>query len=355
MSTLLGLLNLSDRDTTLETVGQRVIYDAVNELALRQEAAMREALALFVQGDITEHSETYKLAGGGEMQEMDRFGRPGAVKRTAEYSVAYDIRDFRTAVGWDEVTYAYMTVADLDAHIRTVFIQHANTVRKSVMQRVLRSTNETFKDALKGDLTIRRLANNDGTVYPPVVASTSDTTGHTHYLGSGYAPSAISDTNDPLVTIRDHIEEHYGTGNIVVFCSPTNSAKLKALTEFVPASDRFIREGASTAQIVGSPGNVPGKVLGRCDEVWVVEWRWMPANYLLGLDLNQPSPLKRRIDVATSLRGFRLVADWDTSNEFPLAKSTWRDRHGYGVAERLNGVAMFLDAGGSYTVPSAYA
>jgi hypothetical protein len=81
----------------------------------------------------------------------------------------------------------------------------------------------------------------------------------------------------------------------------------------------------------------------------------MPANYLLGLDLNQPSPLKRRIDVATSLRGFRLVADWDTSNEFPLAKSTWRDRHGYGVAERLNGVAMFLDAGGSYTVPSAYA
>lgn len=353
MSFLAGMLNLSDRDTTLDNVGQRVIYDALNQLATRQEQAMNEALRMFVQGDIVDYSETYKLAGGGEMQQMDQFGRPGAVKRTGSYSTAYDILDFRTAVGWDEVTYAYMTVQDLEAHVRTVFTQHANTIRKQVFRHLFNNVNATFTDRTRGDLTIRRLANTDGTLYPPVIGVETEAEDE-HYLASAYTSANISDTNNPVVTMKDEIEEHYGQGNIVIFHNSAQTNKLKGLTEFVPVGDRFIREGANTAQIVGAPGNMPGKVIGRVDEVWLVEWKWIPANYMLAIDTEQPAPLKRRIDEAASLRGFRLVAEWDTNDNFPLAKSTWRDRHGYGVAERLNGVVMFLDAGSTYTVPSAF-
>src|SRR5688500_4123589 len=115
MSTILGILGLADRDTTIDTVGQRAVYDAVNELARRQEEEMNAAYEVFVQETTTAFKEVYKLPGGGEMQESTTLTRPAAVKPNAGWEVAYPIADLRDQIAWDDVSRAYMSVGDLDA------------------------------------------------------------------------------------------------------------------------------------------------------------------------------------------------------------------------------------------------
>jgi hypothetical protein len=212
----------------------------------------------------------------------------------------------------------------------------------------------TFTDERNGSLTIQPLANNDSVVYPPVLGSVSDAT-ENHYLESNYASASISDTNDPVVTIVNDIEEHFGTqtgnGNIVVFINNAETAKITALTAFVDTPDRFVREGVQTA-VPGAIPNIPGKILGRHrNGAWISEWRHIPANYLLGIHLEAPPPLKMRVDPAeTGLpRGLALVS---RDQMYPLEASEWRARFGFGVANRLNGVVVELGTGGSYSVPT---
>jgi len=87
--------------------------------------------------------------------------------------------------------------------------------------------------------------------------------------------------------------------------------------------------------------------------VWVAEWRWLPTNYMIFMQLQEEQPLMERIDVEdTGLpTGLTLVANDEV---YPLAKSTWRWRFGLGVQNRLNGVVMEVASGGTYTIPSGY-
>ncbi|HMN11836.1 MAG TPA: hypothetical protein PKD55_05870, partial [Bellilinea sp.] len=99
-----------------------------------------------------------------------------------------------------------------------------------------------------------------------------------------------------------------------------------------------------------------GRVIGRVEGagVWVVEWRYLPTGYQVGVHLGAPRPLVRRIDPEdTGLgQGLRLVA---VDEEFPFTEAFWRNRFGFGAGNRLNGVVMELANGGGYTVPTAYA
>lgn len=355
MTTIYGLLGIEDRDTTIDEVGQRTVYEATQMLVDRHNADIAAATAIFVQETTTDYQENYWLPGGGMMQKSRRLTRPGAVKPIGSYTVAFDLDDFRDQLAWDDISMAYMTLAKFNMAVQNITIRHANTVRFEILRHLLNPTNATFDDEVRGSLTIRRLANTDGTTYPPVIGSDTGADDN-HYLESGYAASAISDTNNPFATIRAEIDEHWGDGELVAFINNAQTAKVEALTDFVPASDRFVREGMATPTLVGNgPANVPGTIIGRVNETWISEWRWMPANYILAVDTMQPAPLKKRIDEPANIKGrgrLELVAE---QQEFPLQESFWRFREGYGVANRLNGVVMELGTGGTYSVPAAYA
>lgn len=355
MTTIYGLLGIEDRDATVDSVGQRTVYEATQELLDRHNEDVRAATAIFVQETTTDYQENYWLAGGGMMQLSTRLTRPGAVKPVDSYTVAYDLLDFRDQLAWDDISMAYMTLAKYNMAVQNIAIRHANTVRHQILRHLLNPTNATFVDEIRGSLTVRRLANGDGTLFPPVIGS--DTAADdTHYLESGYAAADISDTNNPFATIRAELDEHWGAGDIVAFINNAQRAKVEALTDYIPVSSRYVQEGSATPTIVGNgPANVPGTVIGRINDVWVSEWRWMPANYILAVDTMQPAPLKRRIDEPTGIRGrgrLELVAEQE---EFPLTESFWRFREGYGVANRLNGVVIELGTSGSFTVPTLYA
>lgn len=361
MATIFGALGINDTDRVFRaTQGQQAIYDLIQTELNRYNAAMQAATSLFVQGTTENYTERYYLAGGSELQERGRSAPAGAQKASGSFDVAYPLRDYSAAVAGNDVDMAYMTAEQLDRHIQSVINSDRITRRKQILKAILNSSNESFTDPLWGSLTIRRLANatsgSDTTVYPPVEGSTTEAT-EDHYLETGYAASSISDSNDPVVTGVDELEEHFGsvTGNsdIVMLCNNAQTAKLSALTAFNQVPDHAIRTGTATDVPTGLP-MVPGKIIGRHDKgAWVVEWRWIPANYLIFVHLEQPAPLKERVDPAdTGLgRGLQLVAQ---DNEFPFETSTWRDRFGYGVANRLNGVVIELGTGGTYSIPSGY-
>lgn len=360
MAGIFGHLGIDDSDYVYSlTSGKNLIWNAASDYIARINAEIQSAMTAFVQGTTEAYTERYKLPGGGYLQRRRSEGRYGAVKASGSWDVAYPLEDFGAQISGSDVDMAYMTVQELDNHISTVAVQNLNTVRFEMLKSLLNGTNATFTDERHGSLTIRRLANGDGSTYPPILGATSDAD-DTHYLESGYASASVSDSNNPYETLVEEIVEHFGESiggdNIVVFINPAQAGVTMDLTDFVQVEDRSVRSGANADVPVNLP-SVPGKIIGRMTgkgACWVSQWRWMPANYLLAVHLEAPAPLKMRIDpAAVGLgQGLQLVAK---DMQFPFESSFWRHRFGFGVANRLNGVVMELGTGGSYTTPTTYA
>lgn len=362
MSEIFGNLGLSDTDRVFQaTVGQEVIYETATQYLDRVNADLQQAVAVFVSGMTKTHKERFKLPGGGFMQRRGEGGRGGAVKAYGSWDVAYPLEDFEDQLADERVARAYMTVIELERHIQSVVIRNTNTVRYEILKALLNNTQRTFIDPLWGSLSIEPLANGDTVVYPPVLGATSEAT-EDHYLESGYLASAISDANDPYVTLADELEEHFGTAtggsDLVVFINNAQTALTRDLTAFVPVSAMGITPRNDTVTVNSIPPALLAgswRVLGKHDEsgCWIVEWRHVPANYMVGVHLEVEAPLKMRVDPAdTGLpQGLALVAEDDSE---PFKSSFWSNRFGVGVSNRLNGAIMELGNGGTYTIPSGF-
>ena len=358
MSGIYGALGVSDTDRVfLSTLGQSVVYDAINKVIADYNAELNAAKSLFVEKTTSDYKIRYKLPGGGKLQRLGNQAPSAAVKTTGQWDVAFPLEGFGAALGGNRVDMAYMTAQDLDRHLKTIFIQDANTVRFEMLKSILNSAQDTFVDPHWGSLSVEPLANGDSVVFPPVLGSESEATDN-HYLESGYLAASISDSNNPLVTGRDELEEHFGVvsggSNILCFCNNAQREQLAALSDFVEVNDRFVAPGSALSLAINLPSNVPGVPIGRSNGITVVEWRWIPANYLFFLHMDAPKPLYERVDPAdTGLPvGLTLVA---TDEEHPMESSYYEHRFGFGCANRLNGVVLELGTGGTYTVPTAYA
>jgi len=361
MAGIFGLLGLEDNSRAfVSTLGQQVVMDAITTWFNRINIEMEAAMAVFVD-EVTEiYKERYFLPGGGYLQKRGIASQPGAVKASGYWDTAYPMEDYGAQIAQSDVALAYMTAQDLNRHILTVTAQNTNTVRYEILKALFNnrsSTSWTYVDPIWGSLSIWPLANGDAnTLYPPVIGSSTEAT-ENHYLESGYAAASISDSNNPVATIVEDLEHHFGmaTGgaNIVVFINTAQVGQIGALTDFIEVPDTFIRTGSNTDVPQNLPG-VPGRVIGRCSGAWIVEWLYIPANYMVGIHLEMPKPLKMRVDPSdTGLgRGLQLVA---RDIQYPLEAAFYRNRFGIGAANRLNGVVMELGTGGTYDVPAAYA
>ena len=357
MSSIFGNLNLNDTDRVFNaTQGQTVLYDAIQAYVARVNAEAAAAYGVFVQETTANYKERFKLPGSGYMQEISPDQKPDAVKSYGSWDVAYPLRNYADAVNGSLVSRAYMTVAELEAQTIGIVNRSVNTMRRELLRAMLYKADEPFVDPLWGSLTIKGLAtgSDDGILYPPVLGSMTEAV-RQRYLGSGYVTASISDTNNPYKTIQDALVADFGqqqgNSNIVVFINTAEKAKTIALTDFDPLNDRFVVPGANINQLSNLPASLPGTIIGRTNGCWVVEWPFIPAVYMLGIHLDAPAPLKKRIDpVDTGLGdGLRLVAE---DEEYPFKASFWQNRFGFGCGNRLNGFAMFLDNSSTYTSPT---
>lgn len=360
MGQLLGLLNIAEAaadKTFVQVIGQRMVYEAVQELLTAYNAELDMAKRVFVERTTSDFKFRYKLPGGGRLQRRGGQAQSGAVKASGYWDVAFPLEDFGAVFGGDDIAMAYMTAREVDRHVDTIMIQDKNTYRFEMLKALFNNTARTFQDDVQGSLTIQPLANGDSVVYPPVIGSEAEAT-DTHYLESGYLASAISDTNNPFPVIRAELNEHFGVEqggeNIAVFINSDETPEVEALAAFDDVPDRFVQPGDNQDTLKSTPTGLPGTVIGRSNSCWVVEWDWIPSGYMLGIHLDAMKPLIERIDPSeTGLgQGLRLVAE---EEEYPLKTSHYRHRYGLGVGNRLNGVVMELANGGGYTIPTAYA
>jgi hypothetical protein len=359
MSDIFGALTLDDTERVrIGTLGQEVVFEAIQEIMADWNADVQAALSVFVEKETDSYTERYLLPGSGKFQELGRKAPSAAVKRSGEWDVAYPLRGYGAALAGSRVDMAYMTVQELDAHLDTIFAQDLNTLRWRILTALFEDDNLTWTDPIHGSLTIRRLANADGATYPPIVGSEDDLTGENHYSVTGYAEGSISDSNQPVITIRDDLVEHFGGrgtfgDNIVVFHNSSATDDLDDLTGYTEVAEQYIQYGNDSDLAVNIP-NVPGRIHARLTGAWLSEWDWIPTGFMLGIHLEAPRPLVMRVDPAdTGLsRGLSLVA---RDNDYPLQSAYYERRFGFGVGNRLNGYALEVSTDGSYAPPSDYA
>jgi hypothetical protein len=353
MSSILGFLGMSDREAFLDQVDREVFWQGVRDYVGQHQAELNRIYSTFVEREVTFAQRRYRLPAGGRLQESTRLTKPDAVKILGNYDIGLPIHDGRVAMGWDDVTMAYMTGEEFDAHVTAVSQQDIEWDRYKILKAILNSTNESYLDERYGAITVKRLANGDADTYPPqrIAGSTSEST-RNRYVSTTYAASSISDTNNPYATARDELRKDFGRGMVASWINSAQRGKTEALTDFTPRPQQNVQYGQDTDLATPGTFSGPGEFIGTTSDVKIFVWDWIPANYIYSQDLNQLPPLLRRVDVPPQLRGFQLVA---REQDWPVEVAYWRHRQGYGAGNRLNGYAQFLDAGGSYTNPSDYA
>lgn len=366
---IFGAYGLADTDYAfINTIGQQVVYDATLQVLGDHNANLAAAESILVAGTTWDHTVRFKLPMEGYLQRKTSASTTMMSKPNAGWDVSFPLEEFGGSIGWDRVALAYMTMGQYDLAIKGILRKDVNTRRKAMLEAIFNNTSRTFKDENFPDLTIQPLANGDAVLYPPVIGTTAEATAN-NYLASGYVSSAISDTNDPIATIVNALEQYLGTptggSKIAVFCNNAETPRIQALTNFDAIPNRFVAPGFNTPLVPwnGVPESQgryasdtmegwkgPGRILGETDSALIVEWRWIPSGYLLGVHLEAPPPLRRRIDPPQVGLGDGLMLTTQDMDQ-PLKHSEWTNRFGYGVENRLNGVVMQLTAG-SYTVPT---
>jgi len=232
-------------------------------------------------------------------------------------------------------------------------------MRRELLLAMFSNTTWAFRDQTgKGALSVKPLANGDSDLYNPLFGE-EDLTTDNHYYGLNYLSAAIDATNNPVTTIVEDLEEHFGGtdlygANVVVWFNKAQTPIMKTLPGF---NNQGLSRYETTAQgesvLIGVPTGVPGKLIGWAG-AWLYEWPWIPANYLWGMDLDAPKPLRMRVDpenVGLGAGALQLVAQQEVH---PFKGSFYSQRYGFGVVNRLNGVIAQLVASINYTIPAAY-
>lgn len=355
-TTIAGILQIEDSENTrVNTVGQESVFDAIGEYTRMLNESLNRITGLFVERTTTKHQFKYRLPGNRELQTQGGMARAGEQKFKAEYKVELPIFQFGDAIGGTFIDMAYMTIADVDRQVAEIRLAAQRTLRKEVLKALFDNRNMTYDDLVFGALTIKPLANGESDVFFPPLAGTDDLTTANHYAESGFAVSAISDTNNPIALHAAALLNRFpGEVDAMVFIAKNMTAKVKELTSFFEVGDPRVEKGGLADRLANIPGGVPGKVIGRAEEMWVVEWPDLPSNYSLSIAPSVEKPLQKRIDPPdTGLPGdLTLIKQSDL---FPLEKSEWMWRFGMGAVNRLNGYILECGTGGTYTVPTSLA
>lgn len=345
---LYGFYGLKDLATQrVSTVDIPVINRAVDATLGEHNRQMAALLDLFVR-PTTDYSIRYKQAGARRLQPLDSHGRARPTKSGAYYDLAFPIQGGGDAFGVDYVTRQKMTVQELQDELAAMMIGDKRWMRDHILSALYASANWTFADELKGDLTIKPLANGDTDKY--LVMNGADAGAiDTHQLAQA---AAIADATNPYPTIYSELSEHPENDGEVIAFIPTNLvATTVALANFIEVADANVEVGSSVSRLVGRLGvAVPGTLIGYVDKVWVVEWKSLPDSYIVAVTSGGERPIAMREDPEPELQGFNRVAE---RNDYPWFESQYLRRAGFGAWNRV-GAVVYRIGNASYAVPTGY-
>lgn len=352
MATTYGMLTAFDSDYAfVNTVGQDVVYEMINELLARHNEVLRQSIKVFVEKETPSYRERYYAPMGGQMQTLGRQAAPAARKRTGHWDVGFPLIGIGDRLAGDRVDMGYLTAGQLEAQIKSIIDGDRESVRTDLLTAIFVDNARVFADPIWGNVTVEPLANGDAVVYPPVIGAAAGAVDN-HYLQAAFSAANLTAAQNELM---EHFGWDQGGENAIVFCHPTEGALIAALAGFIPYPDRFaspISVGATWTQ--PTVPDAPGITIGRMGGFWINVWQHMPVHYMILTDLDAPAPLYVRKDPAeTGLgSGLQLVS---TDEEYPIKNSFYEHRYGFGASNRLNGVVWLVAAGaGGYTPPALF-
>jgi hypothetical protein len=361
MSTIFALAGLSAADYQfIRQVDNAILYEAVALYVAQANNAFMGAAASFVMTDTEKAKERYQLPMTGRMQRKSKQSKAKAVTRRGKIDVEYPLEMFGDDLVTTRVDFAYTTGEEFQSYIDGILSRANAAQRHEILRRLFNNTNFSFQDERLGTLTlIKPLANGDSDVYPPVLGEDTTEATDDHYKVSGYTTANISDTNNPIRTAVNEIDEHFnqltGGNPFVTFINSAEELAISSLTNFVEWTPNGIATGDNTDTVEQPLRPVPGRIIGKVSDSWISVWAWIPATYTVTIRQDLDAPLKRRVDTSESgLADRGVLVNTGSFSNYPLTFNEWTLRFGYGTANRLNGVITQMKASGSYDIPSAY-
>ncbi len=349
MAILYGFTNLADVFTDrVENVGIQVVNDAIDQTVAEHNRQM-DALMGLLATPTTEYSVRYRTPVAARLQPLDEQGRARPIKVTGYYDIAFPIQDAGVAWGQTYKASKKMTVEESNNILSTILTADRRWMRDHLLAALFANASWTFPDPEHGDLTVKGLANSDTDTYLIQQGADAGTT-DTHYLAQA---SAISDSADPFDTVYSELSEHAENSGEVVALVPTGlKTTIEGLSGFHPMTDPNVDPGAQAVRVTGTPGvALPGVLLGYHEaKVWIVEWKALPANYIVATMTGGPRPLAMRQEAEGSLQGFTRVAE---RNDHPFYESQYLRSAGFGAQNRV-GALVYRISNGAYAVPTGY-
>lgn len=327
-----------------------LVNSAIEASVAAHNEQVNALLGLFAQP--TELFQTrYLSANAARLQPLDENGRALPIQVAGHYEIGFPIRDAGIANGATYKARAKMTIAEANRVMSTMLIADRVWMRDQALAALFTAAAYDFEDPLNGTLSVKPLATTSGDTQTYLLNGDVMPSTDEHHLAQA---AAIADASDPYPIIYDELTEHPENGGDVVAFIP---AGLRAATELLAGfhqnTDPDITLPSTVAQLTGALGTtVPGTVIGKHDAgVWIVEWKSLPANYIVATMTEADAPLAMRQEPEPELQGFYRVPE--DRNDHPFYEQQWARHAGFGAFNRV-GALVYRIGNGTYAAPTGY-
>lgn len=297
----------------------------------------------------TDAQRIYGTSTNGVMTEVDDFGRAPTVRQDVGDTVAFPLRRYQYAIGWNADWFEKKTPADMAQAVLDAEVAHRRQVVLDIKKAIFQSANYTFRDYLVDyiNLGVKRFVNADSARIPNgAYGITFDGSTHTHYVANATLTAAFFTSS-----IQTLLEHGHG-GSVRAAFNFADEATVRGVTGFTAYIDpRIIRpadskdvanQGLDVVDIYDRPIGLYGAA-----EVWIKPW--IPAGYaFIWSDSPQTKPLAFRQQKSETLQGLRVPVTFDA---FPLHAEYMQSEFGVGVWNRTNGVVVRHN-NGTYADPT---
>lgn len=295
--------------------------------------------------------ERVELPATGTLQPLDAtgWGNPLPSKESGHYDVGYPLQGGGAAWGTNRVSAALMTVEEANRQMLYVMRKDATWLRQHMLAAIFDNGEWTYDDEFLGEVAVKPLANGDGITY--LKNGQTQPTGANHYLAQA---AAIADATNPFPAIYDLLQDYPSNSGPFVVYIPTNLRQsIEALDDFVRVQDVDIDLAItrdrirSTDRTVAFPG---GRIVGKTEYMWIVEWRALPANYMIAVAMGGGKFLRMREWDDATLQG--LFPEYH-SPDGNLNLNRFLRYAGFGVYNRVAAVVQRI-GNASYEPPAGF-
>ena len=330
-------------------VGVGTVRDAIVDSTRAYNAELGALLRIWAEPTTTA-KERVELPGDGTLQALDEWGNPLPVRPSGNYDTGYPIAGAGTAWGTNRVSAALLTIEEASRYTLDALRRDAIWMRQQMLAAIFDNVEYTYIDKLLGSVAVMPLANNDTVVYVLNGGIAPQT--QNHYRAQA---AAISDANNPFSIIYDELLHHPSNSEpFVVYAASNLIDSIQGLSAFVDQADPDILPGqnmarltnSGTAQILG-PGD---HIVGKTNRMWVVEWRALPNNYMIGVSVGATPFLRMREYDSADIRGFFPEFHSPDGNLFV---NRFLRYAGFGVRDRVAAV-VYQIGNASYQIPAGY-